>query len=610
MLRGETVSGCEVALSHADGNRVVISVNAMPLRRADGAVGAVLAAFTNVTARHQAELALRDSEERFRTLADNLPQLAWMADAGGSTTWFNQRWYAYSGGLPPRTMQQEGWLSLVESGMRVEVAERWRCSIATGAAFDMVLPLKGEDGVCRPFLTRAAPVQDEAGRVVRWFGTHTDISDQQRIEEALRASEEGLQRLAETLELRVQREVAAREEVQMELFQAQKLEAIGQLTGGTAHDFNNLLAAILGNLELLAREALTPKGSHLVAAAIRAAEKGGMLTNQLLAYARRQTLTWQSVNVRSLVQGLEEMVRRTLGGLVEVRVEMPGNLWPVATDSTQLELAILNLAINARDAMPEGGTLRISAENNPLRRGEVTDLAAGDYVRVQIEDTGIGMPAETLAKATDPFFTTKEIGRGSGLGLSQVYGLVKQCGGALRIESEVGQGTCVRIWLPRTAAGPKTAAAASAVDSNPPRPGKVLVVDDDGAVRAVTADLLRDAGYRVEEAADAQAAIVILDTDDAIELALVDYAMPLVSGQQFVQEARRRRPNLAVVYVTGFAAADALGSDTCSVLKKPYRRAELLNRVEEAWPAARPVSYTDANVVAMRAARRRPPRGK
>jgi PAS domain S-box-containing protein len=561
----------------------------------------VLVAFTDVTDRHEAEQALRESEERFRTLANNILQLAWMANPDGGIFWYNQRWYEYTGTTPPE-MEGWGWQSVHNPEALPQVLDRWRDSIATGEPFEMVFPIRGRDGVFRPFLTRIAPIRAENGRVARWFGTSTDISEQRRIEDALRASERNLQQLNETLEQQIRDAVAERERVQAALFQSQKLEAIGQLTGGVAHDFNNLLTAIIGSLDILSSNNQSERSRRHLETAMRAAQRGAKLTQQLLAYGRRQHLQWRPVEVNQLVQSLEEMLARTLGGLIDIKMRLGDNLWHVRSDPTQLELAILNLAINARDAMPLGGTLQIETSNVTVEHGEVPELDAGEYVHIAIRDTGEGMSPEVLAKAMDPFFTTKDIGKGSGLGLSQVYGVVKQCGGMIQLKSVSGKGTAVLIWLPRSAQLPDRNGLQTEPAAQQRGVGTILVVDDDPDVRYIAAEMLKEAGYRVEEAESGPEALRLLVNMPSIELAVVDYAMPHMSGAQFVGVARERNPDLAVIYISGYADPGEVAKQGDAILvKKPYRAPELLGAVKEAL-SRRTESYHYSNVVSLRGA--------
>jgi PAS domain S-box-containing protein len=581
-LQGKTITDHEFAFTGPDSRqRVVASVNAMPLRTEDGTISGALVAFTDVTARHQAEAALREREAYFRTLANNIPQLAWMANPDGLIFWYNQRWFDYTG-TTPEEMEWRGWQSVHDPEVFPEVLTRWHTSLVTGEAFDMVFPIKGADGVYRPFLTRVEPVCDGAGNVVRWFGTNTDITEQHRIEEALRTSEAELYRLNETLEQRVKEEVAAREHAQAALFQAQKLEAIGQLTGGVAHDFNNLLTTIIGNLELLNTGRVNDLTRRRLEAATRSAEKGARLTQQLLAYARRQHLSPQPVDLNALIDGLDDMLRRTLGGLVQVETRLGAGLWHALGDPTQLELTILNLAINARDAMPLGGSLIIETTNLPADKAGPPDLGCGDYIHLTVTDTGTGMTPEIREKAMDPFFTTKEIGKGSGLGLSQVYGVVKQCGGTVQIESESGKGTTVHVWLPRASEAENIKQSDNSRDVPDHRRATVLVVDDDVDVREVTVDVLKGAGYHVEQAASGAEALDILERQIPIDLVVVDYAMPRMSGAQFVTTARVRQANMPAVFVTGYADPhDIIDNANAVIVKKPYRASELLRATGE-----------------------------
>jgi PAS domain S-box-containing protein len=370
--------------------------------------------------------------------------------------------------------------------------------------------------------------------------------------------------------------------VEAQLRQAQKMEAVGQLTGGIAHDFNNLLTAVIGNLEMLHTRLTDQRSIALADAALRSAFRGGQLVQQLLAYSRRQNLSPRPVDVNAVITDMGELLQRSLGGLVQVQTDLAPDLWPATSDSTQLELVILNLAINARDAMPDGGVLRIVTRNaQPSEVARINALDAGEYVRIAVIDTGSGMTRDVLEHAFEPFFTTKDIGKGSGLGLAQVYGVAAQFGGTVLLASQPGAGTTVEVFLPRADA------AQDSVTVHEPRAydlrggGRViLVVDDDADVREIAAILLREAGYVVKEAASGPEARDILAAG-AVSLALVDYAMPVMSGTEFVSLARDIQPDLPVIYVTG--AADALEQDGVSdpVIMKPYTRAALLRSVRE-----------------------------
>jgi PAS domain S-box-containing protein len=372
--------------------------------------------------------------------------------------------------------------------------------------------------------------------------------------------------------------------VEAQFRQAQKMEAIGQLTGGVAHDFNNLLTAVVGNLELLQRRLTDQRALSHVEAAMRAASRGGQLTQQLLAYARRQNLVLRPVDVNAVIAGMGDLLQRSLCGLVQVETDLASELWPATSDATQLELVILNLAINSRDAMPTGGRLRIATRN--VHDGEVDhrgSLDPGDYVRIAVVDSGIGMPPNVVERAFEPFFTTKEIGKGSGLGLAQIYGVATQFGGTARLASEPGAGTTVEVFLPRSV----NVQAVIASPEPQPQPTDaaggdiVLVVDDDADVRDVTATFLREAGYVVVEAGNGAEALDILAARPVC-LAIVDYAMPMMSGSEFVRLARQTRPDLPVIYVTGVADTLALREQARDpIVMKPYSGATLLKIVRE-----------------------------
>ncbi|WP_084582674.1 response regulator [Sphingomonas azotifigens] len=379
-------------------------------------------------------------------------------------------------------------------------------------------------------------------------------------------------------------EVAQRESVEAALLQAQKLEAVGQLTGGIAHDFNNLLQAIAGNLELLARK---PDDADRVirwtSSALDAVERGRQLTGQLLAFSSKQRLDVKSVRLAELVGGMSGLIERAVAPLSRVRIERLDPVWNVQTDALQLELAILNLAFNARDAMPEGGVLTISAER---RSGKVApDLPAGDYVAVTVTDTGTGMPPEVVARAVDPFFSTKGVGKGTGMGLSMAFGVMRQSGGTLLIDSELGQGTKVTLLLPLATLEPRRDTQDdSARDERISLAGATIaLVDDDPHVRASLAEMLRAAGAVVEEAGDGAAGVQLVQSRRFGAL-VVDFAMPELSGSDVADQVAGTDPQLPVILITGFADSnklDAIASPNVTVLRKPFESHELLRKIRD-----------------------------
>ena len=403
------------------------------------------------------------------------------------------------------------------------------------------------------------------------------IAKQKEAEAALRASQEELQSakmeleaLATDLERRV-------EERTTQLIQAQKMEAVGQLTSGVAHDFNNVLQGVAGCLGALEGRIKDEVAQRLFGAAQQGIERGARLTQHLLAFARRQTLTPRSTDIAAMLDRLRPILERSMGGLIRVGVDTSNGAWPALVDPTQLEVAILNLAINARDAMPLGGLLSVRvADITSTECREVglpENLAPDDYVMVSVTDTGIGMDAATMAHVYEPFFTTKDVGKGSGLGLSMVHGMAAQSGGGVLISSRVGQGTMVSIYLPRAVPVPEEQAPpAAAVESGAGR--VVLLVDDDDLVRTGAQALLEGMGYRVIAAESGMAALNILQSGAAVDVLVTDYAMPNMSGAVLVHEARQLAPTLPVLMMTGYADRPQVMGDV-ALLQKPFRPADL-----------------------------------
>ena len=384
---------------------------------------------------------------------------------------------------------------------------------------------------------------------------------------------------------RLEQEMAQRRAAEDQLRQAHKMEAIGQLTGGIAHDFNNLLTAVIGHLEMAeAKVSSDPGTAVLLQSALRAADRGATLTRHLLAFARRQHLEPVPVDAAAVVEGVVKMLRRTISPDIQAFVRAAPGLPPAWVDPNQLELAILNLALNARDAMPDGGTLRIDLScGQDHDAGSPPDLASGEYVVVSVSDTGTGMSRDTLARAFEPFFTTKEAGRGSGLGLSLVHGFAAQSGGAAQITSSAGTGTKVDLWLPR-AAGEAISYPEWQPDHCAAQPGqaRILVCDDDADVRAVVGSSLRDSGYAVWEADSPAHAFDILDSEQPIDLLVVDYAMPEMNGLAVIDRALACHDGLKALLISGHAEIlHTGGGSAVPLLPKPFKIAELRRRIAE-----------------------------
>ncbi|TDH64697.1 response regulator [Dankookia rubra] len=432
-------------------------------------------------------------------------------------------------------------------------------------------------------------------------GRHRQYEARARLEE-VRRGEEALQRANAMLEERVAErtralseaydlltvQMAERERVEAQLRQSQKVEAIGQLTGGVAHDFNNLLMAVLGNLSLL-RKRLPPddaRSHRLIEGAVQGAQRGAALTQRLLAFARRQDLRPEPVDLAALVEGMGDLLRRSLGPRVELAVEAAAGLPKAMADPNQLELALLNLAVNARDAMPEGGRLTIRLD--AVAPDAVPSLAgtAACYLRLRVADTGTGMDAATLARAVEPFFSTKPVGQGTGLGLSMAHGVARQLGGDLRLSSTPGEGTTAELLLPAAVAGPGAEAAAEAAAVPGPAtaapPSRVLLVDDDPLIIRSTADMLEDLGHTVLEAESGAKALALLADGATVDLLVTDYAMPGMTGLEVALAAQRLRPGLQVVLASGFVDL-ANGSAPADLprLTKPYRQEELARVIDQ-----------------------------
>ena len=664
------------------------------------------------------EVALRDSEARFRMLADNIPVLAWTADPEGWVGWYNLQWYLYTG-TTPEEVEGWGWQSVHDPEILPTVLDNWRTALRTGEPLEMVFPLRGADGLLRPFLTRVMPMKED-GQVVRWFGTNVDISAEREAEAAIRASEERLRELNETLEQQVVERTARlrvsearlrtifetsfqaqgllspdgtvleanttalalidakledvtglkfwdtpwfaptpgvpviirdaiakaargesfRQEISVTLGgglrvldisfrpirdetgdvvairpeaaditgrlraeealrQAQKMEAVGQLTGGIAHDFNNMLQGIAGGVELMRRRIRAGRpdeAEQYVDASKQSIERAAALVQRLLAFSRRQALTPKRVNLDELIHGMTNLMRQTVGPGIKVRVNLTNSSWAVRCDPNQMESALLNLAINSRDAMGRGGgELMVRTEHVRLNDADVAGWASaqpGDYVKISVSDTGVGMSRDVMERAFEPFFTTKPVGQGTGLGLSQVFGFVSQSNGIVRIDSQVGKGTSVQLFLPRDLEpGEREAWLGRAASIRRPAvPATVLLVEDEANLRRLAAEALRDSGCKVLEAKDGPTGLSVLrsalnDGGGKIDILVSDVGLPGgLNGRQLADAARAISPDLPVLLITGYAG-EALATglpqdDRIELLSKPFSLDALAARVE------------------------------
>lgn len=516
---------------------------------------------TDLTQQKQAERRRRVVEESLQLALDAADMGHWDFYLATDTVRRSPQYDAIFGCDPRIPWGRETFLGYVIPEDRQAIAAYLPTAAEAGNLEFECRIRRASDGAVRWIRVNGKTYYDDGGRPARMAGVVADITAWRQLQDQLR--------------------------------QAQKMEAVGQLTGGMAHDFNNLLAVVLTSLDLAQRR--VPDADAMLARQLdyarQAAQRGAALTRQLLAFSRRQSLQPRAVCVNDLLPGLELLVKRTIGENIELQFVQGDDLWHCRIDPHQLESAILNLAINARDAMPQSGTLLIETANIDLSSTEAAampDAAPGRYVRVSVVDTGTGMTADVRAQVFEPFFTTKEAGKGSGLGLSMVYGFVGQSNGHVVIESEPGQGTAIHLYMP-WAERPAAAAAPDAVHSESrSQPATVLVVEDDPHVRPLVVDLLEELGHTTVEAASGAEALALFDRRPDINLMFTDVVMPGgLSGIDLAREARRRRPRIAVLLTSGFTnrfrAQERESDKTFQIIHKPYRREDLVNAIDAAF---------------------------
>jgi PAS domain S-box-containing protein len=570
-LRGEqVVPGQEMLFTDDDGREIWTSVATVPIRDAGGRLIGHVVTISDIDALKRNAEALRRSEARLRQLNETLEQRVaealaerkLFADIVEGTDAFVQvldldfrflaineasgREYERQYGFRPK--EGDSLLELAADRPGERMPAFWARALAGEEFIETVevTTLGRRQFYQLKFNTLRDGAGDRIGAYLFAYDVTDRVLDQERLAEAQDA-----------------------------LRQSQKMEAIGQLTGGVAHDFNNLLTPIIGSLDILQRRGLGgEREQRLIGGALQSAERARTLVQRLLAFARRQPLQAVAVDVAKLVTSMGELVASTTGPQVKVVVNAAADLPPAKADANQLEMALLNLSVNARDAMPEGGVLRITAAAETLGRGHRSGARPGRYVRLSVADTGVGMDPLTLSRAVEPFFSTKGVGKGTGLGLSMVHGLASQLGGGLAIRSRPGLGTNVELWLPQSAEAPEQAPPPAGTARPDGASGTALLVDDEDVVRASTADMLEDLGYRVVEATSAEEALRALDEGLEFDLLVTDHLMPGMNGADLAREVQTRRPGAAVLVVSGYAENDGVAPDLTR-LTKPFRQDEL-----------------------------------
>ncbi|MCY0107017.1 PAS domain-containing protein [Pseudomonas monsensis] len=546
-----------------------------------------LGAALDLTERKHTEQALRQSQTELQLIINAMPILISYVDHEERFRLNNAAyldWY----GLTPQELYGRTIREVIgEEAYFLRAPYIAEALAGRPCSFSLYTPHR--DGSIRHALMNYLPRHGADGAVNGFYIFVIDETERKKTEEALRNLNETLEERvsARTEQLaqanqRLQNEMFERERAEDALRHAQKMEAVGQLTGGIAHDFNNMLTGIIGSLDLMQRYIADGRANEIgrfTEAAVSSANRAAALTHRLLAFSRRQSLDRKQLNVNELIHSLEDLIRRTKGDQIELKLQLADDLWSVSTDVSQLENALLNLVINARDAMPEGGELLIETVNVYLDGSDITTLEpvkAGDYLMLAVSDNGTGMTPSVRSKAFDPFFTTKPIGQGTGLGLSMIYGFAQQSGGHVSLDSLPGQGTCVRLYLPRLYALEPEHPPANPVEppAHLPSGETVVVVEDDPAVRMLVLDLLKELGYRAFEAEDAKSALPLLESDLRVDLLVTDVGLPGMNGRQLAEVARQHRPGLKVLFMTGYAqkAAERQGflEDGMDMVAKPF----------------------------------------
>ncbi|WP_460160713.1 hybrid sensor histidine kinase/response regulator [Pseudomonas sp. S2_B10] len=557
-----------------------------------------LGAALDLTERKHTEQALRQSQTELQLIINAMPILISYVDAEERFRLNNAAYLDWYGLTPQELYGRKIREVIGEEAYFLRAPYIAEALAGRACSFSFYTPHR--DGSIRHALMNYLPRHGADGAVNGFYIFVIDETERKKTEEALRNLNETLEervsarteQLAQANE-RLQNEMFERERAEDALRHAQKMEAVGQLTGGIAHDFNNMLTGIIGSLDLMQRYIANGRADEIgrfTEAAVSSANRAAALTHRLLAFSRRQSLDRKQLNVNELVHSLEDLIRRTKGDPIDLQLRLPEDVWPVSTDVSQLENALLNLVINARDAMPEGGTLLIQTANVYLDSSDITILEpvkAGEYVMLAVSDNGTGMTPSIRSKAFDPFFTTKPIGQGTGLGLSMIYGFAQQSGGHVSLDSVPGQGTCVRLYLPRLLEPtPETSSVKKAEPIAASSSGETaIVVEDDAAVRMLVLDLLRELGYKTFEAANAKIALHLFESAQRVDLLVTDVGLPGMNGRQLAEIARQHRPGLKVLFMTGYAqiAAERQGflEEGMDMVAKPFVLEVLASKIRK-----------------------------
>jgi PAS domain S-box-containing protein len=554
---------------HPTRGLLAVQADYVPQRIANGQVVGMILLVQDITEQRVAERALKESEARFRRIADSAPVMMWVTRLDRTRDFVNDA-YAEFAGLSREEARALDWRERIHPDDQQRLVAESVAGEAGLKPFTLEARYLRHDGEWRWLRSVSQPRFGADGALSGFIGAASDITE------------------AKEAELELQRQVAERTaeltQAQEQLRQSQKMEALGQLTGGIAHDFNNLLTVVVGGLDLITKQVTDERLARYATNALNAAERGARLTGQLLAFSRVQRLEVRPTYVAPLIEEMRPLLRNVLGPGIEKIFDLDPHLTPVLADPTQLEVAVLNLAINARDAMPEGGTLTISSRKR--RIADDPELESGTYIELAITDTGVGMTPEVLARAFEPFFTTKEVGKGTGLGLSMVYGMARQSGGAVKIESELGVGTTVRLYFRRADRDAEVPASGGKTGDELRRgrgAATVLVIDDDEDVRHFIAASLEEYGHEVIEAADGVDGIERFGATMP-DLVIIDYIMPGLSGAEVAAHIVATRPGQPILFVSGYSETDEIRrvAPDANILAKPFRAAALEDAVRAA----------------------------